>query len=556
MRPLPFLLASLILFQACSKSNSSGGATTPVTPAGFSFNTLKVNGSYSGFTYYNVSTSPTIQLNFTAALSHTSVNSYITLKSSSGTTVAYTATYANNDSVVTLQPSSALGPITKYILSVATGLASQAGGHLQTAVTVNLTTAIDSTDKFTRITDSALLDLVESQTFKYFWNLGHPTSGMALERNTSGDVVTSGGTGFGVMAMIAAIHRSFISRSEGLTRISTIVGFLTNKATRYHGAFAHWINGATGATVPFSTQDDGGDIVETSYLMEGLLTARQYFSSSSDATEIALRANIDSLWQNVDWDWYRKGGLNVLYWNWSPDYAWAVNVPIRGWNEALITYVLAASAPANPIPKTTYDSGWAANGGLRNGAAFYNTVLPLGPNLGGPLFFAHYSFMGLDPNGLSDAYANYWTQNVAHSTINYSYCVANPLSYNGYSSSCWGLTASDDNVSGYSAHSPTNDLGIISPTAAISSLPYTPTQSMNALRFFYYTLGDKIWGQYGFVDAFTLSDPWFASSYLAIDQGPEIVMIENYRSGLLWDLFMSCPEVQSGLSRLGFTSSR
>jgi hypothetical protein len=457
---------------------------------------------------------------------------------------------------VTIQPSAALSNITPYVLSVSTALQSQAGGHLQSAVSVNLTTVIDSTDKFARISDSALLDLVESQTFKYFWDLGDPTSGMALERNSSGTTVTTGGTGFGVMAMIAAIHRSFITRSQGLGRISTIVSFLKDKATRYHGAFSHWINGATGATVPFSTQDDGGDLVETSYLMEGLLTARQYFNSSSDATEIALRANIDSLWQGVDWDWYRRGGLNVLYWNWSPTYAWAVNVPVRGWNEALITYVLAASAPNNPIPKTTYDSGWAANGGLRNGNTFYNNVLPLGPTLGGPLFFAHYTFMGLDPTGLSDGYANYWTQNVAHSTINHAYCAANPLSYNAYSSVCWGLTASDDNVSGYSAHSPTNDLGIISPTAAISSMPYTPTESMNALRFFYYTLGDKIWGKYGFVDAFNLSNVWFADSYLAIDQGPEIVMLENYRSGLLWDLFMSCPEIQAGLTRLGFTSAR
>src|SRR6185312_6122132 len=248
-----------------------------------------------------------------------------------------------------------------------------------------------------------------------------------------------------------------------------------------------------------------------------------------------------------------QGGQNVLYWNWSPDKGFIINLQIRGWNEALITYALAASSNTDSIPSIVYSNGWAQNGAIKNGNLYYGVQLPLGIAYGGPLFFAHYSFLGINPNSLSDAYANYWTQNVAHSTINYDYCVANPLHFNGYNSNCWGLTASDEN-NGYSAHAPGNDDGVISPTAAISSLPYTPTQSMNALHFFYYKLGDKIWGTYGFVDAFNLSNIWFANSYLAIDQGPEIIMIENYRSGMLWNLFMSCPEVQNGMRSLGFSS--
>ncbi|HEX7458413.1 MAG TPA: glucoamylase family protein, partial [Ginsengibacter sp.] len=165
-----------------------------------------------------------------------------------------------------------------------------------------------------------------------------------------------------------------------------------------------------------------------------------------------------------------------------------------------------------------------------------------------------YSFLGINPHDLTDAYANYFTQNTNHSLINYNYCVANPNNFYGYSSTDWGLTASDDDISGYNAHAPDNDDGVITPSAAISSLPYTPTQSMNALKFFYYTLGDKLWKQYGFVDAFNLKDLWFADSFLAIDQGPQIVMIENYRSGLLWNLFMSCPEVKRGMKQLGFQS--
>ena len=230
-----------------------------------------------------------------------------------------------------------------------------------------------------------------------------------------------------------------------------------------------------------------------------------------------------------------------------------MNLPIRGWNEALITYVLAASSNTSPITKTVYDNSWAQNGKLANGNSYYGIKLPLGPAYGGPLFFSQYSFLGINPHDLKDAYADYWQQNTAHSLINYTYCKTNPKQYTGYSQDCWGLPASDQQ-DGYSARDPTNDNGTIAPTAALSSMPYTPTESMQALRFFYYKLGDKIWQQYGFVDAFNLTNLWFANSFLAIDQGPIIVMIENGRSQLLWNLFMSCPEVKKGMKNLGFQS--
>lgn len=547
-----------ILFVSVLSCSKSGTSNPPVTPppvaASFSFNALKVNGAYNGFTYYNVNKAPVLQVSFSAPVDQSTIAGSVTFKTDGGTNVPYTVAFANNDSTLTLQPAGILQPITKYVLTVSTSLQSKAKGSLQSAVSVNLTTSIDSSDKFPPITDSALLTLVQQQTFKYFWDFGHPVSGLARERNTSGDVVTTGGSGFGVMAILTGIQRSFISRADGLARVNKIVSFLSTNVQTYHGVFPHWLNGATGATVPFSAQDDGGDLVETSFLMEGLLTARQYFNSTTDNSEITLRNNINTLWNAVDWNWYRQNGQNTLYWHWSPDYNWAINMKISGWDEALIVYILAASAATNPISKAVYDNGWAGNGSMKNGNSYYGIQLPLGPNAGGPLFFTHYSFLGLDPTGLSDAYANYWTQNTAHSRINYTYCLTNPLSFNGYSNQCWGLTASDDNSSGYSAHSPANDLGVISPTAAISSLPYTPTESLNALRFFYYKLGDKIWGQYGFTDAFNLTNIWFANTYLAIDQGPEIVMIENYRTGLLWNLFMSCPEVKTGLTTLGFQS--
>ncbi len=410
-------------------------------------------------------------------------------------------------------------------------------------------TALDSSLKFPLISDDDLLTLVQHQTFKYFYDYAHPASGMARERYGSGDVVTTGGSGFGVMAIIVGIERGFITRTEGIIHLTKIVSFLET-ADRFHGAWSHWINGSTGKVIPFGTKDNGGDLVETAFMIQGLLAARQYLNlSQPDENELAVK--ITHLYNTVEWDWYTRGGQNVLYWHWSPNYGWDMNFQLRGYNETLITYILAAASPIHTIPATAYHQGYARNGAILNGKTFYGYVLPVGYDYGGPLFFAHYSFLGLDPRNLSDAYANYWTQNQNHSLINWKHCDTNPKKYINYNEFCWGLTASDI-PSGYGVSEPTNDRGVIAPTAAVSSLPYSPEQSMDAIRYFYYILGDKLWGPYGFYDAFSVSDNWWASSYIAIDQGPEICMIENYRTGLLWDLFMSAPEVQTGLTKLGY----
>jgi hypothetical protein len=542
----------VIINTGCGKK-SSPAPSPPGPPPAFASYAVTINGHIPSNVNNNTNTTPLIKIAFTAPVDPASATGNVNITEIGGSTVPFVITYQNSDSTILIQPSPPLHNLTKYTTSVSTGLKSKLGGALITAVAINFATQIDSADKFPRIADDALLDLVQRQTFKYFWDLGHPISGMALDRNSSGDVVTTGGTGFGVMSIIAAVSRSFITRTEGFNRINTIVNFLKNNCTRYHGAFAHWVNGASGITVPFSVNDDGADLVETSLLMQGLLCARQYFNTS-DAGEVALRATINALWDGIEWNWFRQGGQEVLYWHWSPNFGFQINQAIQGWDEALIVYALAASSNTDSISKGVYDSGWALSGGIINGASYYGIQLPLGPALGGPLFFTHYSFLGINPHDLIDAYANYFTQNTNHTLINYSYCVANPGNFYGYSAMNWGLTASDDDISGYDAHSPDNDDGVITPSAAISSLPYTPVQSMNALKFFYYTLGDRLWQQYGFVDAFSLNDTWFANSFLAIDQGPEIVMIENYRSGLLWNLFMSCPEIKRGMKQLGFQS--
>jgi hypothetical protein len=409
---------------------------------------------------------------------------------------------------------------------------------------------MDESDKFDRIPSDDLLTLVQEKTFRYFWDYAHPVSGLSRERLGSGNIVTSGGSGFGVMTIPVAIERGFITRDEGAQRMLTIATFLDEKAEKFHGAFSHWINGETGKAIAFSEKDNGADLVETALLVQGLLAVQQYFNLDNQ-TESAIRQKITAIWEAVEWDWFINSS-NALFWHWSPNYGWEMNMNISGWNEALIVYVLAASSPTYPIDKSVYDAGWARNGAMKNGKKFYDITLPLGSDYGGPMFFAHYSFMGLDPRNLSDAYADYWEQNVAHAKINHAYCKANPKGHYGYSERCWGLTASDIQ-NGYTASSPTNDHGTIAPTAALASMPYTPQESMKALEYFYYVIGDRLFKEYGFVDSFSLEKRWFASSYIAIDQGPIVVMIENHRTGLLWDNFMKNEDVQKGLDKLGFT---
>ncbi len=401
------------------------------------------------------------------------------------------------------------------------------------------------------MSDDELLEMVQETTFRYFYDFGHPVSGMARERNASGNTVTSGGTGFGIMALLVGAERGFISRQQAVSRVSKIVNFLET-ADRFHGVWPHWLNGNTGDVIPFSENDNGGDLVETAFLVQGLLAARQYFDQPT-AEEEAIVETITELWETVEWDWYRRNNGNFLYWHWSPNYGWAMNMTVRGPNEAAIVYLLAIASPTHGVPTSLWHDGWASSSYYENGNFFYGHQLWVGWDFGGPLFFAHYSYLGFDPRNIKDQYANYFDNNQNHTLINRAYCADNPKGYEGYSENCWGLTASDDPY-GYMAHEPTSarDNGTITPTAALSSMPYTPVESIAALKHFYRNLGDKIWGNFGFVDAFNEEVNWYADSYLAIDQGPIIDMIENYRSGLLWDKFMANPEIQPALDDIGF----
>jgi hypothetical protein len=413
------------------------------------------------------------------------------------------------------------------------------------------------------ISDDSLLTLTQYRTFQYFWNGAEPTSGAARERYHSDNVypendkniVTSGGTGFGVMAILVGIERKFIARDEGVDRLAKLVTWLET-SDRFHGVWPHWWNGETGKVKPFGEKDNGGDLVETSYLAQGLLSVRQYFKDGNEK-EKALASKIDKLWKEIEFDWHRKNNQNVLYWHWSPEYQWEMNFPVEGYNECLIMYILAAGSPTHGVPAEVYHDGWARKGGIKNDPNHqqYGYHLDLRHNgaqqYGGPLFWSHYSFLGLDPRKLKDRYADYRQHNKNHTLINRQYCIENPKHYKGYGEDCWGLTASYS-VKFYAAHSPTEDLGVISPTAALSSMPYTPEESMKVLRYIYTKLGGKVFGEFGPYDAFSEQHDWYPQKYLAIDQGPIVVMIENHRTGLLWNLFMSAPEVQAGLEKLGF----
>jgi hypothetical protein len=411
------------------------------------------------------------------------------------------------------------------------------------------------------ISDDSLLTLIQYRTFQYFWDGAEPTSGMACERiHTDGvypendkNVVTSGGSGFGVMAIVVGMDRGFVTHDAGVKRLAKIAGFL-EKADRFHGAWPHWMYGETGKVKPFGGKDNGGDIVETAYLVQGLICAKNYLKQVVPA-EKTVADKIAKLCNEVEWSWYQNG-KPALYWHWSPTYNWEMNFPIEGYNECLIAYVLGASSPTYPLSPEAYHKCWARSGGINGETTKYGYTLKLKHNgaaeYGGPLFWAQYSYLGLDPRKLKDKYANYWDENHNQVMIDYQYCVENPKKFKGYGPDCWGLTASYS-VKGYDAHQPSNDLGVISPTAALSSFPYSPKESMRAARYFYAKKGDKLLGKYGFYDAFSETENWYLMRYLAIDQGPIVVMIENYRTQLLWKLFMQDKDVQNGLTKLGFT---
>ncbi|MBZ4652363.1 MAG: hypothetical protein JG761_1163 [Proteiniphilum sp.] len=419
------------------------------------------------------------------------------------------------------------------------------------------------------MTDEQLLDMVQEAHFRYYWEGAEPHSGLAREDIPGRrDMIATGASGFGIMAIIVGTERGFITRDEAVERLTRITSFLS-KADKFHGAVSHFMDGSTGKTIPyFGTKDNGGDLVETSFLAQGLLAARQYFTRNTD-NEKLIRERIDTFWRGIEWNWYKRySDSPFLYWHWSPDQAWVIDHRLIGWNETMITYLLAIMSPTYAIEPEMYYSGWASpsetaqvyrkNWGKTeegsqyvNGKTYYGLKLDVGVSNGGPLFFTHYSYMGLNPQEFTDRFTNYFHNNLTIARINYRYCMENPGNYDGYGADCWGLTASDF-AWGYQAQEPVpfRDNGTIAPTGALASFPYTPEGSMAALKNYYRNYGHFLWGAYGFRDAFNLTENWCSPIFMGLNQAPVAVMIENYRSGLLWKLFMSHPDVREGLEKL------
>jgi hypothetical protein len=420
------------------------------------------------------------------------------------------------------------------------------------------------------LSDDELLTMMQRACFHYYWEGADPHSGMTRE-NIPGDdrIVATGASGFGIMTLIVGVDRHFITREEGMQRLTKIVNFLEH-AQRYHGAWSHYMNGSTGQTMPvFGMYDDGGDLVETSFLMQGLLAARQYFHGS-DPAEQELYRRITQLWNSVEWDWYRQtAGSDFLYWHWSPQWSFQIHHPLIGFNETMITYLLAIASPTHSVPATMYYSGWASQSEMAqhyrqgwsgstdgnhysNGKTYFGTKLDVGVGPGGPLFFTHYSFMGLDPHGFHDRFTTSYfenNRNIAH--INRAYSIANPKHFTGYGPDAWGLTASDG-PNGYVAQAPddADDIGNITPTGALASFPYTPEASMAALKHYYRDFGETMWGVYGLRDAINPSAKWVSPIYMGLNQAPIVVMIENYRTGIVWKSFMSNPEIETMLKKM------
>jgi hypothetical protein len=425
------------------------------------------------------------------------------------------------------------------------------------------------------LSDDELLTMVQEACFRYYWEGAELTSGMAKE-NIPGrnNMVASGASGFGMMALIAGSERKFISKEESVDRFTKIVNFL-EKAETFHGVFPHFIDGPSGKVEAFfGKRDNGADLVETSFLLQGLLAARQYFSGNNSQEKL-IRDKITTIWEKAEWDWFRQyPESKFLYWHWSPDQGWVINHKLIGWNETMVTYLMAIASPTHPVPAAMYYSGWANQdstgikyrsnwgqtmdgSGYTNGNTYYGIRLDVGVSNGGPLFFTHYSYMGYDPHFITDRYTNYFINNQNIAKINYSYCVQNPKKFKGYGEAAWGLTASDGPFD-YSADEPVawQDWGKIAPTGAISSFPYTPEESMRALKNYYYNFGKFLWGEYGFKDAFDLTSNWCSEIYMGLNQAPMVVMIENYRTGLIWKLFMQNPEIQNGLKKLEIESAK
>lgn len=418
------------------------------------------------------------------------------------------------------------------------------------------------------MTDDELLNMVQQAQFNYYWDGASKNAGMAIEiKPGDQNQIALGSSGFGLMALVVGIDRGFVTREEGVDRMLKIVRFL-KKADRFHGVWPHFIDDRTGKAMPyFGKYDDGGDLIETAFVAQGFFAARQYFDRDTPK-EKELRDTMTQLYNEIEWDWYRKTpDSDFLYWHWSPNHEFHISHPLIGWNEAAIAYLMGIASPTHPIPASLWHSGWAGTSPTAvkyrrnwsrttkgdhfvNGNTYYGHRLDVGEGNGAELFFAQFSFLGFDPRGIRDKYTNYFKNNRNLALISQAYAIDNPEGHVGYGADAWGQSAGVHTGGGRAR--PADDNGTLTVHASLGMMPFVPEESMKALRHYYRDLGDRTWSTYGFVDGFNQDENWHEEAYMALNQAQTVIMIENHRTGLIWKLFMSNPEIAPALKAIGF----
>ncbi len=406
------------------------------------------------------------------------------------------------------------------------------------------------------LTDEALLDSLQRTAFEYFWNEANPVNGLIRDRNQSWSPCSIAAQGFGFSAICIAIDHGWVTLEEGRARIRLAMDTLWNGAqgpeqynrNGYKGLFYHFLDYNSGVR----TWDSELSTIDTALLMAGVLDAQEYFTGA-DPLDGELRALADSLYLRVDWDFMRNFGAGIRM-GWKPETGFNTFGNWVGYNEAMILYILALGSPTHPVPTYTWTT-WTNNYNWGTQYGYTYLIFP-------PLFGHQYSHCWIDFRGIQDNYMrlkdiDYFENSRRATLAAREYCIANPFGHVGYGPNTWGLTASDD-PGGYLAHGAPpaqNDNGTITPTAAAGSIPFAPEVVVPALQNMYDAYGVMLWGKYGFKDAFNLGQFWWGTDYLGIDQGPIIIMIENYLNGAVWNRFMQNPYLQAGLAGAGFATA-
>ena len=405
------------------------------------------------------------------------------------------------------------------------------------------------------LTTEALLDTLQHTAFDYFWNEANPTNGLIKDRSTLSSPCSIASLGFGLSAICIGIDHGWVSRDDGRARIRTALQTLWTKpqgnalsgTIGYKGLYYHFLD-MPGA---LRTWDCELSTIDTALLFAGIIDAKQYFDTA-DPVDVEVRALADSIYYRADWEFMRNFAPSI-YMGWKPGTGFSTFGQWIGYNEAMILFILALGSPTHPVPATTW-TAWTSG---YNWSTQYGQTYVIFP----PLFGHQYSHCWIDFRSIYDTYmANrgitYFENSRRATLAQRAYCIANPSGRVGYGANQWGLTASDG-PTGYNARGAPpsqNDDGTISPTAVGGAVPFAPEVAIPALHHLYDTYGPQLFSTYGFRDAFnlTVNPDWYDTDYIGIDQGPIIVMIENYRTGKVWQRFMANPDIQRGLQRAGF----